>query len=90
MMLSPSLDTNFLAGTERNTDIIELIVQKTKFLSSLRHGCVPKILDLLVALSGMLSQDHFRQIAPILWHQCLDNRGSQALASVSFGALMCI
>jgi hypothetical protein len=53
------------------------------FLLSLRSGFIPKVLNLLVALSGMLSQDDYRRIGLLLWRQCLDSRKPQALAPVS-------
>ena len=68
---------------ERSTNIIESFAQKIEFLLSLRRGFVPKILNLLVALSAMLSQDDYRRIGPLLWRQCLNSRRPQALAPVS-------
>jgi hypothetical protein len=88
MILSPSLDTNFLAGNERNADIIKSFEKQKEFLSSLSIGFVPIILKLLVALSGILSQNDYRHIGPALWRKCLDCMGSQALASVSLSLVM--
>ena len=82
LILSPGLDASFLAAEKRNTDIIESFAQKTAILLSLRSGVVTKILNLLVALSGMLSPDDYREIGPLLWRRCLASMGSQALASV--------
>lgn len=84
MVLTPSLDAQFHAGTERNADIIEALAQRTKILLSLKSGFVPQVLELLVTISGMLSQDDYQRLAPLLWHGRLDNKGSEALASVSF------
>jgi hypothetical protein len=82
MPLSPSSDANFLSGTERNSDIIEFFIHKAEFLSSLRDGLLPKILRLLVTMSGMISQDNYRRMGSLLWHQCLESNNPHVTASV--------
>lgn len=67
---------------ERNAEIIEIFAQKTIFLSSLKDNLVSKILELLVALSGMLSQDEYKQLGPVLWGQCLESTEKHAIPPV--------
>lgn len=84
MILSPSHEANFLTGTgnERNADLINHCSGRATFLRSLQDGVAPKILELLVALSGMLGSDELKQLGPLLWHLCLENVGSRALPPV--------
>lgn len=83
MPLSPSSDANFFPGTERNGDIIKSFIHKAEFLLSLRDGLLPKVLRLLVTMSGMISQDNYRRIGSLLWYQCLEGNNPHITASVS-------
>lgn len=82
MLLLLTPDSNGPAGTERNADIIETFHFKTTFLVTLRVGFIPKILHLLVALYGMLSQDEYRRMGPFLWNRCLNDAEPVAMAFV--------
>ena len=89
MVLSPSHDASFLTGSvsERNADLIDRCSGRVTFLRPLQMGVAPIVLELLVALSGMLGLDEFRRLGPLLWNLCLEKVDSRALPPVS---LICI
>ena len=86
MILLPSHDANFLTGAvnERNADLINHCSDSFSFLRPLQDGVAPIVLELLVALSGMLGSAELRRLGPLLWHRCLENVDSRALPPVSY------
>ena len=40
-------------------------------------------LDLLVSISGMLEAEHYPQLGPMIWHECLLDHNGPTAASVS-------
>jgi hypothetical protein len=81
MILSPTLDSanSFNAKDPPRPAIIGRVAQA---IASMSRGFRAITLELLVALSGMLTSDDYRRVAVLLWSKCLDSTDPRVFTPV--------
>jgi hypothetical protein len=81
MVFSQSTDA---PPKELHTGPLALLTERTELISSLSSRIESSVLPLLVAVSGLLSTDHYLSLAHILWDSCLDNSDTKILLPVRY------
>jgi hypothetical protein len=82
VILSPALDSGFVTPATSTTDISVVFDGKLQLITSFSKGFAATILELLVALSGVLTDNDQHRLGPLLWNECLESSDLQILPPV--------
>lgn len=85
IFFSPKLDSNGSALTpeEAAEASVDSYASREALLTSLPHNTISVMLELLVAVSGLLVREDYLRLGPLLWRHCLDLKDPKVVASVS-------
>ncbi|KAI0319315.1 hypothetical protein OF83DRAFT_1055215 [Amylostereum chailletii] len=72
------------ANNDDNTDPSSFLQRRGQLLDVFRKGIVYNCLQLLVAVSGLLTGDEFNSLDPFLWRGCLSGPTSEVHAPATF------
>lgn len=88
MLFSPNARMSFPASAKNEGAVLALFADRIKLVSQLSGSRESPALQLLVALSALLSAEDYATLGPVLWKSFLTEDYGHSLASVSFFSIL--